>query len=74
AQGAGNGAGRRDGQNRSGEGRGARPQGEGRGGERGGERGARPGNDLGGLGFMKAVSNRSERPAGRPAGAKRPVN
>jgi ATP-dependent RNA helicase RhlE len=77
-QGAGNGAGRRDGQNRSGEGRGARPQGEGRGGERagdrGGERGSRPGNDLGGLGFMKAVSNRGERPAGRPAGAKRPVN
>ena len=77
-QGAGNGAGRRDGQNRSGEGRGARPQGEGRGGERGGdrggERGARPGAELGGLGFMKAASNRSERPAGRPAGAKRPVN
>ena len=73
-QGAGNGAGRRDGQNRSGEGRGARPQGEGRGGERAGDRGSRPGAELGGLGFMKAASNRGERPAGRPAGAKRPVN
>ncbi len=83
AQSAGNGAGRRDGQNRGGEGRGGERSGEHRGearpprgersGERGGDRGSRPGADLGGLGFMKSVSNRGERPASRPAGAKRPV-